>query len=56
MERLWLRLLVPFALAGAAVGFLIDGWSPLMLAAAYTGAIVAGIPAFIVAELRGNDG
>ncbi len=54
-EQLWLRLFVPFALAGAGVGFVIDGWSVLMLGTAYMGGFAAGVPAYIVGVLRGND-
>jgi hypothetical protein len=51
----WLRLVIPFVIVGALVGFLIQGWSALMIGAAYEGAILAMIPAFVAGVLRGND-
>jgi hypothetical protein len=55
MERVWLRLVIPFVIVGALVGLLIQGWSPLMIGTAYEGAILAMIPAFVAGFLRGDD-
>jgi hypothetical protein len=45
MERTWLRLAIPFVVVGILVGFLVHGWSALMIGTAYAGAILAMIPA-----------
>jgi ABC-type transport system involved in cytochrome bd biosynthesis fused ATPase/permease subunit len=55
MERTWLRVVVPFVVIGALVGFLIHGWSALMIGTAYMGAIIAIVPAVVAGFLRGND-
>jgi len=55
-ERVWLRLAIPFALVGALVCFLIvGGWAVKMLPAAFVGAMLAGLPALVIAELRTDE-